>query len=234
MREHTCCKLSLDLAPSSKKSLESRRVEPTVVSLKGFIDIFSATIVGCHGLRVSTMVYEFLLDKVWSPGTWIIQKSTGALMFFQAVATIFRKPTMFIFDSLLGKELKTLKNLMNNTRKSQWRSLSGFKKKQLSGHDSQLSSCKLPSCELMYPIARHSWRWYPFLQVGDFSSLEGKLLKHSDTHPWILQCDPPPNELQHLWILPSKWFTPGPPHRLTKGQGSRAPATADPHWKNTS
>ena len=80
----------------------------------------------------------------------------STVMFFQACATIFRKQPMFIFDSLLGKEFKTFKNLMKNTRKITVAIFIRVKKKQVSGYDSQLSSCKLPSCELMYPIARHS------------------------------------------------------------------------------
>lgn len=105
---HTCCKLSLDLAPSSKKSLESRRVEPTVVSLKGFIDIFSATMVGCVPWSTSSCWTKFgppNLDDELEEEHW----STDV---FSSVCYHFSETTMFIFDSLLGKESKTLKNLM--------------------------------------------------------------------------------------------------------------------------
>lgn len=50
----------------------------------------------------------------------------STVIFFQAFATIFRKQPMFIFDSLLGKELKLSKTSWKTPERSQWRSLSGF------------------------------------------------------------------------------------------------------------
>lgn len=103
----------------------------------------------------------------------------------------------------VGKGIKNLKKPRGKTPESHSDLYQSFKKTQVSGNDSQLSSCKLPSCELMYPIARHSWRWFPFLQVGDFSSLEGKLLKHSDTHPWIsTKWIATPLMEMSIWITP--------------------------------